>query len=418
MIQPAPPDAAAEQQLTSGPRTGHPLASASGLALLGCLTGLTPLAIDAYLPALPELAADLHTSSSQAQLTLSALLLGLAVGQAFAGPLSDAVGRRRPVLVGLALFSLTSLLCAFAPDVRVLIVLRFLQGASGAAGVVCARAIVRDLYEGVALARAFARLVLVMGAAPVLAPLLGAQLLRVTTWRGVFVALSIAGALMLAFAVRMLTETVPPERRRPGSVTATLRTFGLLLRDRGFACHALASACSFAAMFAYISGSPFVLQRIYHLSPQQFSFVFGLNAVAFIGVAQLSARLVRRTGARRLLISGALLQTTGALGVLVAVTTGAGLPGLLPGLFLVVGAFGLAAPNATALALADHGAIAGAASALLGLGQYVIAGTAAPLVGLAGENTAVPMALVLTTGAALALTAALLAGARVPVSAA
>ena len=395
---------------TVQPAKGHPLAQPSGLALLGCLTGLTPLAIDAYLPALPELAHDLHASSSQAQLTLSALLIGLAVGQAVAGPLSDAVGRRRPVLVGLALFSLTSLLCAFAPDVRVLIALRFLQGASGAAGVVCARAIVRDLFEGVAMARAFARLVLVMGAAPVLAPILGAQLLRVTSWRGVFVALSVAGLLMLIFALRLLKETLPPERRRPGSVGATLRTFRLLLRDRPYLFHALAGGFSFAAMFAYISGSPFVLQQVYGLSPQQFSIAFGLNAVAFVGMAQVGARLVHRTGARALLLTGTSMQVTGAVVIAAALGTGAGLPGLLPGLFLVVGSVGFTAPNATALALAEHSAIAGSASALLGLGQYVLGGTAAPLVGLAGKDTAVPMAVVIGVGAVLALTAALLAG--------
>lgn len=397
------------------PANGHPLARASGLALLGCLTGLTPLAIDAYLPALPELARDLHASSSQAQLTLSALLIGLAVGQAVAGPLSDAVGRRRPVLGGLALFSLISLLCAFAPDVRVLIALRFLQGASGAAGVVCARAVVRDLFTGVAMARAFARLVLVMGAAPVLAPILGAQLLRVTTWRGVFVALSVAGALMLAFAVRLLKETLPPERRHPGSVGATLRTFALLLRDRSYLCHALAGAFSFAAMFAYISGSPFVLQQVYGLSPERFSLAFGLNAAAFVGMAQLGARLVHRTGARALLLAGTTVQVTGGVGLLVALGTGTGLAGLLPGLFLVVGSVGFTAPNATALALADHGAIAGSASALLGLGQYVLGGTAAPLVGLAGKDTAAPMAVVITVAAVCALTAALLAGRSVQV---
>ena len=388
----------------------HPLAKASGLALLGCLTGLTPLAIDAYLPALPELASDLHASSSQAQLTLSALLIGLAVGQALAGPLSDAIGRRRPVLVGLALFSLTSLLCAFAPDIRVLIALRFLQGASGAAGVVCARAVVRDLFEGVAMARAFARLVLVMGAAPVLAPVLGAQLLRVTTWRGVFVALAVAGLVMLAFASRLLKETLPPERRRPGSFSATMRTFGFLLRDRPYVLHVLSGGFAFASMFAYISGSPFVLQKVYGLSPQQFSIAFGLNAAAFVGVAQISARVVRRTGARALLLTGTSLQVAGATVIVVALATGAGLVGLLPGLLLVVGSVGLTAPNATALALTSHGAIAGSAAALLGLGQYVIAGSAAPLVGIAGENTATPMAAVIATGAVLALAAAVLAG--------
>lgn len=364
--------------------TTHPLRSARGLALLGALTGLTPLAVDAYLPALPSLAADLGASDSAAALSLSALLVGLALGQVLAGPLSDAVGRRRPVLVGTAVFAVASVTCAFAPSVEVLIVLRLLQGLAGAAGVVCSRAVVRDLYDGPEAAQAFARLVLVMGAAPVLAPVLGAQVLRRTDWRGVFVVLAVAGAVLLALASRLLVETLPPERRRPGGVRSTLRTFRSLLRDHAFVLHGLANGLAFGAMFAYISGSPFVLQQVYDLSPQLFSLVFGTNAAGFVLLSQVSARLVRRTDSRRLLLAGGAVQVTGAALLLAASAAGTGLPGILPGLFLAVAGVGLVGPNATALALADHREVAGAASALTGLASFVLGGLAAPVVGLAG----------------------------------
>lgn len=390
----------------------------SSLALLGALTALTPLAIDAYLPALPALARDLEATSSATQLSLTALLVGLAIGQLVAGPWSDAVGRRLPVLVGTLGFALASLACAFAPSIEVLIACRLLQGAFGAAGVVCGRAVMRDLFEGPALARALSQLVLVMGLAPVLAPVLGGQLLTVTSWRGVFVALAVFGVALLVVTWWRMTETLPPERRRPGGILATVRTFGVLLRDRPFVCHVVASGLGFAALFAYLSGSSFVLQAGYGLTPQEFSFAFAANAVGFVVASQLGARAVRRTGARALLLTGAAMQVSGGLVVLVAALTDAPLAVLLPGLFLVVAAIGLISPNATALALADHGAVAGAASALLGLFSFLVAGIIAPLVGLGGEGSVVAMAVVITGCAAAGLLAAVVAGrsvdARVP----
>lgn len=383
----------------------HPLRSARGLALLGALTGLTPLAIDAYLPALPSMARDLAATDSAVQLTLTALLVGLALGQVVAGPLSDAVGRRLPVLVGMAGFTLASLACIVAPNVEVLVALRFVQGLTGAAGVVCSRAIVRDLYEGVDAARAFARLLLVMGAAPVLAPALGALVLRGTSWRGVFGVLALAGALLLVVGAVMLKETLPPELRRPAGPRSVLRTFGRLLRDRPFVLHALAGGLSFSAMFAYIAGSSFVLQEVYGLSPQEFAAAFALSAGSFVAVSQLGARLVRRFGSRRLLLWGGGQQVTGAAVLTAAVLTDAPLWLVLIGLVLTQAAVGLIGPNATALALADHGAVAGSASALTGMASFVLGGVTAPLVGV-GDRPALSMALVMLGAAALGLLSA------------
>jgi DHA1 family bicyclomycin/chloramphenicol resistance-like MFS transporter len=275
-----------------------------------------------------------------------------------------------------------------------------------------ARAVVRDLYEGAAAARAFASLMLVMGAAPVFAPVIGAQVLRLTSWRGVFVVLAVAGAVLLAATWRSLPETLPPERRNDGGLTRTLRTFARLLRDPGFLIPTLAGGAGFAAMFAYISGSSYVLQEVHGLSAQQYSAVFGLNAATLVLLSQVSARLVKRTGARLLLVAGATISVVGGALLVVTALAGLGLPFVLVGLLLVVGAVGLTAPNATALALEHHGRTAGAASALLGLLQYVLGAVAAPLTGLGGSHTDLPMALTMAGAASIALICAVTAARR------
>jgi DHA1 family bicyclomycin/chloramphenicol resistance-like MFS transporter len=393
--------------------TEHALRSAPRLPvriilILGGLSAFAPLSIDMYLPALPRLTVQLSTTASAAQLSLTACLVGLAAGQLLAGPLSDVFGRRRPLLVGLVCYTLASVLCAFAPNVWALVALRLVQGLSGAAGVVLSRAVVRDLRSGTAVAKLFATLMLVNGIAPVLAPTIGGQLLRFTSWRGVFVVLTVIGAGLLAAVLVGLPETHPPGRRRSGPAVRrgglrdTGRAFRVLLADRGFLGLALVSGCVSGAMFAYISGSSFVLQDVYGMSAQRFALVFGGNAVGIVAAGQLSARLVDRFGPAALLRTGAYVSAGGAALLLVAVLTGAGLPLVLPALFAVVASVGLVSPNATSLALAEHGAIAGSASAVLGVLQFVVGGAVAPLVGIAGTGTPVPMAVVI---AALALAA-------------
>ncbi len=355
------------------------------------LSTFGPLSLDLYLPALPELATDLAASTSAAQLTLTACLVGLATGQVIAGPLSDRFGRRRPLLIGLAAYTLTSIACAFAWSITVLVVLRLAQGLAGAAGLVIARAVARDLYEGRALAVFFSRLVLVAGLAPIIAPVLGGQLSRVMSWRGIFVVLAAFGlALLLAgwFGVR---ETLPVERRVAGHMVEVLRGFGILVRDRLFLGAALSAGLAGGAMFGYIAGSTFVLQRIYGLSPQGFSIVFGVNSVGLMAAGHLSGRLVRRWSGRRILAAGLVANLLGSLGLLVSVLLGLGLPFVLVSLFVLVSAMGLVIPQSTALAMAHYPDRAGTASALFGLLQFAVGGLAAPLVGLGGEDTAVPL---------------------------
>jgi len=365
------------------------------LLILGALSAFAPLSIDMYLPALPALGRGFGVSAAQVQLTLSACLLGLALGQLVAGPLSDALGRRRPLLVGVAAYTVASLLCVLAPSVGALVAVRFVQGLAGAAGIVIARAVVRDRYAGVAAARYFSLLMLVNGLAPILAPIIGGQLLRVTSWRGVFVVLAAIGALLLLATASGLDETLAPADRHTGGLPATLATFRRLLADRFFVGYALSSGLSFAAMFAYIAGSPFVLQDIYGLSPQLFSLVFGVNALGIMAASQINGRLVDRVPLPRLLAVGLAMTALGGIAVLAAVLGHVGLIGVTPALCVVVSSQGIVLPNATSLALSGHPRTAGSASALLGVLQYVIGAAAAPLVGVGGTATALPMAVVI-----------------------
>jgi DHA1 family bicyclomycin/chloramphenicol resistance-like MFS transporter len=365
------------------------------LLILGALSAFAPLSIDMYLPALPALGRGFGVSAAQVQLTLSACLLGLALGQLVAGPLSDALGRRRPLLVGVAAYTVASLLCVLAPSVGALVAVRFVQGLAGAAGIVIARAVVRDRYAGVAAARYFSLLMLVNGLAPILAPVIGGQLLRVTSWRGVFVVLAAIGALLLLATASGLDETLAPADRHTGGLPATLATFRRLLADRFFVGYALSSGLSFAAMFAYIAGSPFVLQDIYGLSPQLFSLVFGVNALGIMAASQINGRLVDRVPLPRLLAVGLAMTALGGIAVLAAVLGHVGLIGVTPALCVVVSSQGIVLPNATSLALSGHPRTAGSASALLGVLQYVIGAAAAPLVGVGGTATALPMAVVI-----------------------
>ncbi|MBF9068533.1 multidrug effflux MFS transporter [Streptacidiphilus fuscans] len=383
-----------------------PTSRAAGLRLLlilGALSAFGPLSLDMYLPGLPQLAADFRVSDSAVQLTLTSCLIGLALGQLIAGPIADSWGRRRPLLIGLAAYAAASVLCALAPSVAMLTALRIVQGLAGGVGIVISRAVVRDLHEGTAAARFFSTLMLVNGTAPILAPLLGGQLLRFTDWRGIFVTLSVIGCVLLAAAAFGLRETLPPERRRRGGLGETLHGMRGLLRDRAFVGYALSGGFSLAAMFAYISGSSFVLQNIYGLDAQTFSLVFGGNALGIVALGQLNGVLLRRFPVEALLRAGLVLSGAGGIGLLVSVLAGLGLPGVLVSLFALVSSVGLISPNGTARAMDGHAGQIGAASALVGLLQYGVGGFAAPLVGLGGSGTALPMAIVACTFALAAV---------------
>ncbi|GAB3500938.1 Bcr/CflA family multidrug efflux MFS transporter [Amycolatopsis cihanbeyliensis] len=371
--------------------------------ILGGLTAFGPLSIDMYLPALPTMSGDLRASSSTLQLTLTAFFIGLALGQLVIGPLSDAFGRRRPLLIGITIYATASVLCALSPSAELLIAARGLQAIGASAGMVVARATVRDLFGGTAMTRFFSMLILVTGLAPILAPVVGGQVLNWTSWRGVFLVLTGFGVLLLIVAALALPEPLPPWRRTPARLGAAARTYLALLRDRAFLGYALASGLVLAGLFAYIAGSSFVLQDVYGLSPQQYSLVFGANGIGIVLLGQVNGRIVGRFPERVLLRTGLLVGAASALAMVLGLSLGLGLIALLPPLFLIISSIGLTMPNITSLALTDHPRTAGAASALLGVLQFVLGGVASPLVGLGGTSSALPMALIMASFGLLAL---------------
>jgi DHA1 family bicyclomycin/chloramphenicol resistance-like MFS transporter len=378
--------------------------------LLGAFVALGPLTIDMYLPALPTIREELATTSAVVQLTLTGTLVGLALGQLVIGPLSDAFGRRRPLLFGAALHVVASLLVLVAPDITTLGVLRVLQGVGTAATGVVALAIVRDLFGGRAAATMLSRLFLVMGVAPVLAPTLGGEVLRFTSWRGVFAVLAVYGVLVLVLGALCLRETLPAERRRSGGVTGTLRTYRRLFGDRVYVGLILVAGLTMAALFTYVSGSSFVYQREFGLDEQQFGILFGVGAVWLIAATQLNPVLLRWWSPAQILLTATVAGAAfGGVLLLLAGTGAGGLFGVAAPLWAVLFAAGLALPNAPALALAGYGDSAGSAAALLGAMQFGVGAAVSPLVGLLG-NDAVAMGAVIL--AALLLAVAVLLAVR------
>lgn len=376
------------------------------LVVLGCLSAIGPLSIDTYLPALPAITSELLTGPAQVQLTLTACLIGVSIGQVVSGPLSDVLGRKRPLLAGMAGYTLASLLCAFAPTVQALIALRLLQGFTGGAALVVVRAIARDLYGGPALARIFATIMLVSGLAPILAPIAGAQLLNITSWRGIFLALGLLGVAMLVAVLAGVRETLPSAARQAGGLRRSVVSFGRLLREPSFMACGLAAGFGFGGMFLYISGSPFLLQEVYGVSPQTYSLVFGLNAFGLIAAAQTSGRLSGRVRPELLVVFGSLLTLAGASFLLVAVLAGMALPAVVVALFVAMCGAGFVMPGSGALALASQPSqVAGSASALLGVVQFAFGGLTAPLMGLFGGGSAAPMAAMWVTASFLGLAA-------------
>ena len=365
------------------------------LVLLGALSASAPLVTDFYLPSLPDLARSLGTSEATAQLTVSVSVVGLALGQLVAGPLSDRIGRLLPLRVGVLLLGVTSLLCSVAGDIETLLVLRLAQGLAGAATLVVARAIVRDVYDGARAARIFSELMLVMGLAPVVGPVAGGQLLRFTDWRGIFVVLGVI-AVVLLVATLLLEETWQP---RPSD---TPGGFGPLLADRDFRGFLLMSGCLGVVLFSYISMSSFVLREDYGIGPVGFSWVFGANAVGMVVGGQVNARLVGRHGPARMLRVGLVVLSSAAPCLALALALHAPLGVALVPLWCVLAGLGISFGNATALALAPHGAMAGSASALLGTSQFMLGAAVPPLISIGG-TTALAMGLAMAGAAVTAL---------------
>lgn len=361
-------------------------------ALLGSLTALGPLGVDMYLPAFPLMAADLAASPAAVQRTLAAFLLGIAAGQLVFGPLADRYGRKPPILAGLVVFALASVGCALAVSADALTWLRLLQGLGGCAGMVVARAVVRDLCDERGSVRMMAMLMLVMGAAPILAPLLGGLLLEVLGWRAIFWVLAAYAAAALLLVAFALQESLPPERRRHDGPAAILAVYLQILRDRRFLAHALAGAVPMLGLFAYLVASPHVLMGVHGLSPMAYGIAFGANAFGLIVASQVVARLVRRVGPSWLLPRTLAVCALAGLMVPAAVTTGALWP-LLGALFLYLSVMGSVLPLASALAMQPLGRVAGSASAVIGTLQFGGGAVVGTLLGALGGASPWPMAL-------------------------
>lgn len=395
----------------AAPATRYPVRTreqAVGRALavvLGLLTVFGPISMDLYLPVLPALTIELGSATSTAQLTVTACLLGLALGQLIAGPLSDRFGRRRPLLIGVVAYIVTSALCAFSPTVATLIVARFVQGLAGAVGIVIAQAGGRDLYSGGKLVRYYGRLTVLGGLAAIIGPVIGGQLATVTDWRGLFLFLAAVGAVILVASMLIFRETLPRERRVTGELTHMVHDFRRLLADRVFLGAVLVTGFTNAALFAYLSGATFVLQGIYRLSPQQYSFAFGLNSLGFMVFGYLAGRLSERWSEKGTLVTGLVMCVLGAGGLLATAALHLSLLAVILSLLMMVSGVAVTSPPATSLALANYPDVAGTASSLLGLARFAFGGLAAPLVGLGGADNAVPLGLVTVVFAGFAVIA-------------
>ena len=365
------------------------------IVILGAMIAMAPMGVDMYLPALPTLERAFAAGAGQVQFTLSTFFLGFALGQAAYGPVSDRFGRRPPLFAGLALFAAASVGCAYAPTVEALAALRFLQALGACAGMVIARAMVRDLFALRDAARAYSALMLVVGLAPILAPLLGGYLQLWFGWQSIFLLLAGFGVLVAGMAWFRLGETHPPEPAASLSPAAVLGVYLGLAKSRPFMGYALSGGVTIAGMFAYIAGSPFVFIELYGVPAQQFGWLFGANALGFVLAAQVNGRMMRGADPRRVLRRALAVQAASGLALLAAALTGAGgLAGVWLPLLIYISGLGFVMPNATALAMAPHGENAGAASALLGVMQFGLAALAATVLGAIQAHSAAPMAAV------------------------
>lgn len=374
------------------------------IVILGALWTIGPFSIDLYLPALPQLGIDLAATQQQVAVTITAFFLGLAVGQVQAGALSDTHGRRRPLLAGLFLYTLATVACALAPTIQVLVAARFVQGIGGAAGMAISNAAVTDIVRGREAARLMSRLAMIGGVAPVIAPLVGGQLLRITSWRGLFAVLTLIGLALFISVLAGLPESLPRERRSSAGVGTLLKGLVALTRDPRFMGFAISSALSFAGFFAYLAGSSFVYQGVYGVSPAMFSLLFAVNAIGMLGASELNHRLLARFTPGQML--AAALIVNAVVGVIVlAVLLAGDLPlwALAAPLFVLVASMGLIIPDSTALALSLHPDTAGKASAYFGTLRLGLGALATPLVGLGGGMEGVSMGLVIAGAGLLAL---------------
>lgn len=374
--------------------------------VLGALTALGPFTIDLYLPAFPALEAELGVNAAAIQITLTGTMIGFGLGQLIVGPWSDKVGRRLPLMLSTALHIAASVAAALAPDIAWLIVFRLLQGFGAAAGGVVAMAMVRDLFGGKPLVRMLSRLALVNGLAPVLAPVIGSQLLQVMDWRGVFWVLAGYGIVVVLAVGFLIVETLPESRRHLAGHSSVGQRYRALFRDRVYLGAALVGGMTFTGLFAYLSTSSFLFQQVYAFTPQEYGLLFAVNSLGVVAGVQVSSRLIRGPVPPQYVLAGTtLVHLAMAIAIIVLDGAGAGFWGTAIPLWIFIAACGFTFPAVQVLALANHGAEAGTAASLLGALNFGLAGAISPLVGMLGVGSAVPMAVVMGGAAVIAIVA-------------
>ena len=372
------------------------------VVFLGMLTAITPLATDLYLPALPIMPGELNTTASNIQMTIGIMTFGVALGQLFGGPISDTMGRKVPLIIGNLLCVISGLICAYAPSIDILLLGRFLQGLTGSVGVVIAKAIARDFASGQELTKLFAMLMMVNGLAPVLAPLVGGQLLLITTWRFIFIILAVFSAILLLGSL-LFRESLPKEKRVTGGLATAIKNYFTLIKDKRFLGQSLIQFFAFGAFFAYISGSSFVYQNIFQLSAQKFSYLFGINSCGIILASAISGRVSNVVTSRQILTFSLWELTIGSLLFLVAMIFEWSLIPVTTILFFTVCTVSLFGSASFSMAMAKYGKMAGSASAVLGFASMFSAGIVSPLVGIGGEYTGIPMGITMLVCAVLSL---------------
>ena len=372
------------------------------VVFLGMLTAITPLATDLYLPALPIMPGELNTTASNIQMTIGIMTFGVALGQLFGGPISDTMGRKLPLIIGNLLCVISGIICAYAPSIEILLLGRFLQGLTGSVGVVISKAIARDFASGQELTKLFALLMMVNGLAPVLAPLVGGQLLLFTTWRVIFVILAVFSTILLVGSL-LFRESLPKEKRITGGVNVAVKNYITLIKDKRFLGQTLIQLFAFGGFFAYISGSSFVYQNIFNLSAQEFSYFFGINSCGIILASAISGRVSNIITSRQLLTFSLWQLTISSLLFLIAMIFEWPLIPVTTILFFAVCTVSLFGSASFSMAMTNYGKMAGSASAILGFASMFSAGIVSPLVGIGGDHTGIPMGITMLVCAVLSL---------------
>lgn len=372
------------------------------VVFLGMLIAITPLATDLYLPALPIMPGELNTTASNIQMTIGIMTFGVALGQLFGGPISDTMGRKLPLIIGNLLCVISGIICAYAPSIEILLLGRFLQGLTGSVGVVISKAIARDFASGQELTKLFALLMMVNGLAPVLAPLVGGQLLLFTTWRVIFVILAVFSTILLVGSL-LFRESLPKEKRITGGVNVAVKNYITLIKDKRFLGQTLIQLFAFGGFFAYISGSSFVYQNIFNLSAQEFSYFFGINSCGIILASAISGRISNVITSKQLLTFSLWQLTISSLLFLIAMISGWPLIPVTTILFFAVCTVSLFGSASFSMAMTNYGKMAGSASAILGFASMFSAGIVSPLVGIGGDHTGIPMGITMLVCAVLSL---------------